>query len=445
MIDRNVFEMVGNSEHRTSKEISGSWCADRENVLARMLHLLPLFRAAVGYTPLQALGPFACRTPGLVTRIGKPNPNPLSSRVKSDNPTCLRNGVKTSDSKSPSNGGSWPRELSADYMEQFIPFNKHVLQQMLMKELSSVSEPKRASLKTLIDEAEAITLRHYNETMERLMALYEPINPDRDTLPELLAEETVHSDQEMILLDNLHPVLEQANFNRLSEEAIHYALLHHDPLFKVQVKVRLADYDYMKFWALGIRVGTPQPLDKTKEERASKRQFFQRMVKMPMERRYCKRVVMAARLRNGRLVLKSFKDIPLENLEHLLPSVRMRISFSDRTLLYFTLVVGGSALFANLTVLGFYSLKVDFLLLFLLFTVLMTQRSQRLFRLKRDKKALDHSTMLHDRTTSNNAELLVALVHRAQQEHMKELMLAHTFMHLVRLHHQPEASPDRGE
>ncbi|GCB83699.1 hypothetical protein scyTo_0024449, partial [Scyliorhinus torazame] len=140
---------------------------------------------------------------------------------------------------------------------------------------------------------------------------------------------------------------------------------------------------------------------------------------------------MAARLTNARLVLKCFKDIPLENLEHLLPAVQMRITLTDRTFLYFTLLSGGSALFANMTVLGYYSLKVDFLLVLLLFGMLMAHRRHRLFQHKRDLHALEHANMLYNKSTSNSGELLVSLVRRAQQEHIKEIMLAHTFRLLL--------------
>ncbi|XP_067833749.1 transmembrane protein 143-like, partial [Heptranchias perlo] len=269
-------------------------------------------------------------------------------------------------------------------------------------------------------------------------ALYEPINPDRDTLPDLTLEDPKRLEQEKLLLSDLRPVLEQANFNSLSDATINYALSQHDPLVKSQVVAKVTDYEYMKFWALGVRVGAPPLEMKMKLKVQSDRVFFQRKVKAPMDRRYCKRVLMAARLKQGRLVLKSYKDMPLEALEHLLPAVQMRITFTDRTFLSFTLVVGGSALLANMTVLGFYSLKVDFALVLLLFTTMMIHRSLRLFQLKRNQHALNHANMLYSKSTSNNGELLVAIVRRAQQEHLKEMLLAHAFLLIQRQRPQAE-------
>ncbi|XP_041038291.1 transmembrane protein 143-like [Carcharodon carcharias] len=400
---------------------------------------LPL-RAALGPPRLRAAG-WCARAPGDGTRTpGAQPPIPGEKHGRSES-TSDRPDVATGP-EAQSGRGQLPKEPSPDYLERFIPFDKHVLQHMLLKELSSASEEDRASLTTLVEQAEAETTQDYQATLERLLALFEPINPDRDTLPVMVLTEPVQLDQEMVLLDNLGPVLEQANFNALSEETIQYALSCHDPLFKSQVTVRVENYEYMKFWALGVRLGAP-PMEMKEKLQSSKRWFFWIKVKAPMHRRYCKRVVMAARLKGGRLVLKSFKDIPLENLEHLLPAVQMRFSLRDRTFISFTLLAGGSALFANLTVLGLYSLKVDFLLLLLLFATLMVHRSQRLFQRRRDHHALNHANTLYTKSTSNNGELLVSLVRRAHQEHLKELMLAHAFRLLLR-QRQPQRTPSDG-
>ncbi|GCC41812.1 hypothetical protein chiPu_0025674, partial [Chiloscyllium punctatum] len=136
---------------------------------------------------------------------------------------------------------------------------------------------------------------------------------------------------------------------------------------------------------------------------------------------------MAARVKGGRLVLKSFKDIPLENLESLLPAVRVHLPLRDRTLLYASLLVGGTALFANLAVLGLHSLRVDFALVLGLFAVLMGYRRHRLFEQRREQHALEHAVTLYTKSTSNNGETILALVQRAQQEHVKEILLAHSF------------------
>ncbi|XP_072350302.1 transmembrane protein 143-like, partial [Scyliorhinus torazame] len=165
---------------------------------------------------------------------GAPSVRPLSDAAStgdSESPTETARGAAPA---SPSGSAKPPRERPTVYQERFIPFDKNVLHLMLLKELSSVTEPERDSLTKLVEAAEADTMEHYHAVLERLMALYEPINPDRDTLPDLILDDAVQLDQETNVLDNLSLVLEQANFNRLSEDTIQRALSYRDPLFKSQ-------------------------------------------------------------------------------------------------------------------------------------------------------------------------------------------------------------------
>lgn len=52
----------------------------------------------------------------------------------------------------------------------------------------------------------------------------------------------------------------------------------------------------------------------------------------------------------------------------------------------------------------------------------------QMFGHRRSAQALELAHMLYYRSTSNNAELLSALVLRAQDEHTKEALLAHSFL-----------------
>lgn len=66
-------------------------------------------------------------------------------------------------------------------------------------------------------------------------ALYDPINPDRDTLQEWSLTDAQRLENEQQVLAALEPILEQANFNSLSEDALAYALVVHHPQDEVQV------------------------------------------------------------------------------------------------------------------------------------------------------------------------------------------------------------------
>uniref|UniRef100_A0A8C2V2A8 Transmembrane protein 143 n=1 Tax=Chinchilla lanigera TaxID=34839 RepID=A0A8C2V2A8_CHILA len=198
-----------------------------------------------------------------------------------------------------------PRDWAQQYRERFIPFSKEQLLRLLIQ------------------------------------ALYDPINPDRETLdqPSLTEPQRLINEQEV--LRALEPLLAQANFSPLSEDALAYALVVHHPQDEVQVTVNLDQYIYMQFWALGQRVGQMPRMSSV----GSKRGFFTK--KLPAERRYFKRVVLAARTKRGHLVLKSFKDTPLEGLEQLLPELKVRTPTLQRAALNLTLAVSGLVFFVN--------------------------------------------------------------------------------------------------
>ncbi|XP_053515644.1 transmembrane protein 143 isoform X1 [Artibeus jamaicensis] len=314
-----------------------------------------------------------------------------------------------------------PRDWAQQYREQFIPFTREQLLRLLIQEFHS-SPAEKAALEEFSAHVDFCTLFHYHHILTRLQALYDPINPDRETLdqPSLTDPQRLSNEQEVLL--ELGPLLAQANFSPLSEDALAYALVVHHPQDEVQVTINLDQYIYMQFWALGQRVGQmPQ-----KPRVGSKRRFFLRS--SPAERRYFKRVVLAARTKRGHLVLKSFKDTPLEGLEQLLPELKVRTPTLQRALLNLTLVVSGVAVFVNVGMVVLTDLKVGTSLLLLFFAAFMGLRASKMFGQQRSVQALELAHMLYYRSTSNNSELLSALALRAQDEHAKEALLAHSFL-----------------
>ncbi|XP_054444638.1 transmembrane protein 143 [Pteronotus mesoamericanus] len=314
-----------------------------------------------------------------------------------------------------------PRDWAQQYRERFIPFSREQLLRLLIQEFHS-SPVEKAALEEFSAHVDFCTLFHYHHILTRLQALYDPINPDRETLdqPSLTDPQRLSNEQEVLLA--LEPLLAQANFSPLSEDALAYALVVHHPQDEVQVTINLDQYIYMQFWALGQRVGQMP----RKSSVGSKRRFF--LKSSPAERRYFKRVVLAARTKKGHLVLKSFKDTPLEGLEQLLPELKVRTPTLQRALLNLTLVVSGVAVFVNVGMVVLTDLKVGTSLLLLFFAAFMGLRASKMFGQQRSVQALELAHMLYYRSTSNNSELLSALALRAQDEHAKEALLAHSFL-----------------
>ncbi|XP_024833799.1 transmembrane protein 143 isoform X4 [Bos indicus x Bos taurus] len=226
-----------------------------------------------------------------------------------------------------------------------------------------------------------------------------------------------------LLIQEFHSTpAEKAALEEFTAHVDFCTLFHyHHVLTQLQVTINLDQYIYMHFWALGQRVGKMP----RKSSVGSKRFFFK---SPPAERRYFKRVILAARTKKGHLVLKSFKDTPLEGLEQLLPELKVRTSTLQRAILNVTLIVSGVVFFVNVGMVVLSDLKMATSLLLLLFAAFMGLRAAKMFGHRRSAQALELAHMLYYRSTSNNAELLSALVLRAQDEHTKETLLAHSFL-----------------
>ncbi|XP_013907944.1 PREDICTED: transmembrane protein 143 isoform X2 [Thamnophis sirtalis] len=293
-----------------------------------------------------------------------------------------------------------PQNWALDYQEKYIPFSKNQLVEALVK------------------------------------TLYTPIDPDRDTLQEFPLTDAERLIKEHKVLATMEPLLDQANFNKLSEEALAYALIVNHPHDEVQVTVNLDQYEYITFWALGQRIGPLRVMAATRAQRAG---FFG-TARIPADRHYFKRVIVAARTKNSKLVLKCFKDIPLEGLEQLLPLVKVRTSIFHRALLNTMLVVSGLALFVNVGMVVLSDLKIGTTTLLIFFAALMAFRAWKVFGQRRNIHSLELVHMLYYRSTSNNSELLNALTLRAQEEHAKEVILAHSFL----LRHQQPLPKETG-
>ncbi|XP_056400589.1 transmembrane protein 143 isoform X2 [Hyla sarda] len=318
-----------------------------------------------------------------------------------------------------------PKDWTLQYQERCIPFSTNQLVELLSQEFHSSSKIEKQSFLSFAKQLEDSLLQPYHSLLLELQLLYDPINPDRDAL----LETTGLSDSEKLskekeVLERLQPILDQGNFNILSEDALAYALIVHHPQDGVQVHVNLDKYDYIHYWALGQRYG-PLALQMSPKPQDS---WLSRSPRTPPERRYFKRVLMAARPKHSHMVLKCFKDIPLEGLEQLLPVVKVRTSRIDRTLINTMLLVSGGIVFVNVGMVVLTDLKIGTFFLLFLFAGFMTFRAWKTFSQRRKVHSLELAHMLYYRSTSNNSELLGALILRAQEEHAKEVILAHSFL-----------------
>ncbi|KAM9585605.1 transmembrane protein 143 [Morphnus guianensis] len=145
----------------------------------------------------------------------------------------------------------WERE----FRDTFVPLSREQLQHLLLTEFHP-SGSSRAAFLAFASRLDRALHPRYHRLHLHLQALYGPIDPDRDTGdPGVPGGSPGGGRRERRVVATLARLLAEANFQRLPEAAIAFALLVQHPLDEVQVSVKLEEYEEIQFWALGQRVG----------------------------------------------------------------------------------------------------------------------------------------------------------------------------------------------
>ena len=198
----------------------------------------------------------------------------------------------------------------------------------------------------------------------------------------------------------------------------------------LQVSVDPSKYDILKFWALGreeITVTLPWY-----------RQLFSKK-ETPPPIKYYKRVVVALRLKKDqKLMLKSFKEVPVGALEMMLPDGKIKIGKRDKGLLVVSVssVVLG-VLVKVVTLLA--NMNVDIVLIVIGIFGLGAVQSWKSYENKRNRYLAELNRILYFKNVANNRGLLALVVDRAEDESFKEALLVYTFL----LANRPEATLDK--
>ncbi len=189
-----------------------------------------------------------------------------------------------------------------------------------------------------------------------------------------------------------------------------------------QVSVDKDKFDIIRIWALG------KEKPKASLPFYSKLMFWKKSVPKDSGPAYYKRVVVAIRLKgNQKLLLKAFKEVPINNLEMLIPDGRIMISKFDKSLLAVSAFFALSSVLAKgVTILA--HLHVDWLLTITLVTGFVGIRALTVYKNRRNAYLADLNRLLYFKNVANNRGLLALLVDRAEDESFKEALLTYTFL-----------------
>lgn len=246
---------------------------------------------------------------------------------------------------------------------------------------------------------------------------YADFNPDRDTVPLKDLTHARTAEAYDALLAQLNYLLKKANFQQLTDPEI-AAAVRQANRHSLRIKLRPERIAHLSIWVRG-RSRT------TREFRDWRRPWKLRNQQIDIFRR----LAVIARLNDEpHVIIKLFKDIPVEDVEALLPHAEVEMSWRDRIL-----VLGGGGGMAYSTAAKLLKLSTGALALSRLLWVLLVGagalvfRTFRSYQTARSRRVSQRTTNLYYQNLSNNAAALQALSAMIAQEEHKEALLAYAF------------------
>lgn len=335
--------------------------------------------------------------------------------------------------------------------ERFIPFRKSDVIAMCADEQP---DRERKPFRAFAELLESLLHHEFRGRLEALKDAYSPFNPDADvrTVHEPSADERDAAQERLV--EELTALAEAANFERISADDLDRAFAE-ESLVKVRLEADFDDFEHVVFYRRGVH---------TREEQV-KRWFGLRRTNITFTN-YGKVLVYvkfkdAAHFQAlgkhvddlpfapGSMIIKLFQDVPRADLEMLFPNARVRMRAIDKLLIGVPAVVSGiimvvtklvAALLPVLLLLAFWfglrsePVELDQGQLVTLGAALAALggflvRQFGKFKNRKIQFMKSLSDNLYFRNLDNDAGVFNHLLDAAEEEEVKEALLAYHFLH----------------
>jgi hypothetical protein len=273
---------------------------------------------------------------------------------------------------------------------------------------------------------------HNRDRLEKLKEAYADFDPDREIDPLRQVQPTAQSHERAVaFLSQFEELVKRANFIRLSDEEVR-AAIEHASHYGLRVEVDFDSFDAMHVYARGEAI-------ERRWGREWKKLYRQTLLDTPIY----KRMVVALRmkptasskgeLRPQYIYLKMFKDIPKVDIEMLLPTTSVHMSWIDKGQI-FVPTLSGLAFSLYKIALALYT--VTALSVAALWTIGGLMAGSIGYALKtffgyartRDRYQLRLTRRLFFQNLYNNAALLFRLQDAAEGQEFREASLAYVFL-----------------
>ncbi len=337
----------------------------------------------------------------------------------------------------------------ADVLEHFIPISIERLTADLSKS-SLLTSDDQSLFKQFCARYSSLLHAQSHTQMQRLKLLYQPFNPDKEAL---IIKKDKTNEQLSNLKTELYSILDDANYEKISEDDLNKALNKISP-YGVKVSVDFSDFSDVALFYRGSAV-------RTEFHRDWKRlQFKKREIDILIYRRLF--VLLQPRNRqewinhlastkkislkkakkevdssmksigvNGDgdiIYMKLFKDIPRADLEMLFPNTRIQIRLFDKIKL--SLMGGGGTVGGVMATITKLSASIDPLSAVLAVGGLLAVIWRQIAKIfsQRAKYSAILTKNLYFYSLDNNIGALTYLANIAEYEECKEAILAYFFL-----------------
>ncbi len=321
---------------------------------------------------------------------------------------------------------------------RFIPFRKKDVVTMCLSD-EELSEDDQTVFRQFVRLLESSYHFEFHDRLEKLKDAYAPLNPSRDT--RVLPSE----DQQPELLPMLDELLDDANYEKLSEQQLKEAM-QQSSLFNLELHVDFGDFAEVAVYTRGEserREMVPRFLG-----RFPRPVMFQSYDRVVLYVRFAESLEPSALNKPGSTILKLFHNVPKDDVEMLFPNTRLGMRLVDKLILGVPALVGGGIVLSTKMgaslillggLLGFYlglsaePVLLDQAALVALMVALGTFGSfvwRQVGKFKTRKLSFMQRLMenLYFRNLDNNAGVFHRLVDDAEEEECKEAILAYYFL-----------------
>jgi len=300
-------------------------------------------------------------------------------------------------------------------LERFIPITFWELKNSLKEENIVDEESIEIFSNALREKIHKGFYKKLLQTKEN----YSYFNPDKDTVSlaqhsslELKAYEDEFNDAIKTLLNN-------ANYEKLSQEDLHMAINAKSP-YGVEVSIDFEEFEYIHLYFRGSAV-------KTEKRRDIKTLYLK---KEEVSTKIYKRLFILFKLkeRENQISLKLFKNIPSDDLEMLFPNTEVKMTLFDKLKLAVT--GGGGTIGGVVTLIGKIAVLVDpFAILIAIgaFVGILWRQVKSVFN-NRVKYMAKLAQNLYFYNLDNNAGVISYLADMQENEELKEAFLAYMFL-----------------